>query len=130
MLQVAAALCPLQQYSRARLPGTTTFKPMDPCNMTAVQPAHGPTIDTTYGLTNAIISKYDTAADSTVRAGFKSRHGIMSFFSAGASESASDNGTSNAQQYDSMLSAKCCTGLILRLALFPDEDICESNSNT
>jgi hypothetical protein len=67
--------------------------------MTAVQPAHGPTVDTTYGLTNAIVSKYSVGADRTVRAGFDSRHGIMSFFSAGAGESVSDNGNINAQQY-------------------------------
>jgi hypothetical protein len=99
VLQISAALCPLQQYSRSRLPGTATFKPVDPCNMTAVQPAHGPTIDSTYGLTNAIVGKYNAAAAPTMRAGVSAEHGIMGFFSAGASESVSDNGTSNAQQY-------------------------------
>lgn len=97
--KVSAALCPLQQYSRSRLPGTTTFKPVDPCNMTSVQPAHGPTIDSSYGLNNSIVAKYNAAAAPTLRAGIDPEHGIMGFFSAGASESVSDNGTSNAQQF-------------------------------
>ena len=66
--------------------------------MTAVQPAHGPTIQSSYGLNNAIVAKYNAAAAPTVRAGIDPEHGIMGFFSAGASVSVSDNGTSNAQQ--------------------------------
>lgn len=66
--------------------------------MTSVQPAHGPTVDSTYGLTNALVAEYNAAAAPTVRAGIDPEHGIMGFFSAGASVSVSDNGTSNAQQ--------------------------------
>jgi hypothetical protein len=104
-VQVSAALCALQQYSRSRLPGTTTFKPADPCNMTAVQPSRGPQADTTYGFANSLVDKYNAAAAPVPRAGISEDQGIMGFFSAGASVSISDNGRADAQQYAS--SAAC-----------------------
>lgn len=68
----------------------------------------GPTIDTSYGLSNAIVSKYN-AASNVESCAAAPEHGIMGFFSAGASVSVSDNGTSNAQLYvlDSSTSLLC-----------------------
>ena len=58
--------------------------------MTSVQPAHGPTIDSSYGLNNAIVAKYNAAAAPNLRAGIDPEHGIMGFFSAGASPTISE----------------------------------------
>ena len=86
----------LQQFPRSRLPGYTGFKPVEASNITVAQPAHGPTTDTVYGLTN----------DLRMRAGnpivdkryFNSNDGIMGFYTQ-SGLFISENGRTEAQKY-------------------------------
>lgn len=99
-VQAGTMLYTLQQYSRSRLPGNTTFKPVAPRNTTAVQPAAGPTTATTYGFTNSVRAAFGMpAAAGGGRHCLDSGAGTLGFFSAGAADAVSDNGRSDAQRY-------------------------------
>lgn len=98
-MQAGTLLYTLQQYSRSRLPGNTTFKPVAPGNTTATQPAAGPTTATTYGFTNSVRAAFGMPAAAGDSRCLDSGAGTLGFFSAGAAETVSDNGHSDAQRY-------------------------------
>eukprot|EP00879_Flechtneria_rotunda_P019121 GHRR01020076.1.p1 GENE.GHRR01020076.1~~GHRR01020076.1.p1 ORF type:complete len:210 (+),score=81.56 GHRR01020076.1:89-718(+) len=96
---VKAAMLPstLDQYSRGRLAHYTGYKPHGGLGATAVQPAHGPTQETTQGLANLQVLKCGPQPVDGHHA-INSRKGIMNFFTGGG-ESISDNGEADAQQF-------------------------------
>lgn len=103
-LQAGTLLYTLQQYSRSRLPGNTTFKPVAPGNTTAVQPPSGPTAATTYGFANSVRASFGMPAAAGGGAHcLDSGAGTLGFFSAGAAAAVSDNGRSDAQRYFELL---------------------------
>lgn len=57
-LQAGMLPATLDQYSRSRLAHYTGYKPHAGAGATAVQPAHGPTAETTQGFANLQVLKY------------------------------------------------------------------------
>ncbi|DBA75087.1 hypothetical protein WJX77_007300 [Trebouxia sp. C0004] len=95
--EASTMLFTLDQYSRQRVPQNTGHRPTALSNLSVVEPAHGPTLQTTQGYANFQATQRPHTVDNSNF--LDSRKGIMSFFNAGSSLFASDNGLAEAQKF-------------------------------
>eukprot|EP00955_Chlamydomonas_euryale_P046784 353504-Chlamydomonas_euryale.AAC.11 len=88
----------LDQFSRTRVPHTTTHKPRAPCNVTYTQPSQGPTNKTVYGAQNLLATRAGVPPVDNTHF-INSKTGILSYFDNGVGQYVSENGLANAGAY-------------------------------